>query len=280
MANNIFEALLLEKINIFKTLFTDVSNSIFYDESGKLIHPGEYGMYKETACKEFLKFVIPNRLDISQGFLINSHNEHSHQCDIVIYDSKVTPIIESGERQRFFPVETVVAVGEVKSTLTKTQFTEAINKLSKVKHMREKINNPTIIKRDHWGKYDPINYPYDQIFTFLVCNKLDFNIGNIASDINSIYQDSIPYRYRHNLILSIEDGLLLYYDNNKKNMMYPEWNSIKLKNRFVKIHENPYTHFKIFASYLFLGTTSGTILYPEITDYFGSIQGSVNQDES
>jgi len=48
MANKIFENLLIEQINIFKESFTNISKDIFSDNSGKLIHPGEFGTYREV----------------------------------------------------------------------------------------------------------------------------------------------------------------------------------------------------------------------------------------
>jgi len=43
--------------------------------------------------------------------------------------------------------------------------------------------------------------------------------------------------------------------------------------------DNPYTHFKLFCSYIFMITSSATILYPEITDYMGKIAGGTKIDE-
>jgi len=277
MSINVFEEILIERIEKFKLSFSETSKKVFFNEQGKLIHPAEFGMFRETECRDFLRLIVPTRLDIGQGFLINTFNNISHQCDIVIYDSKNSPLIESNERQRFFPIETVVAVGEVKSILSKSNLSDALNKLSQVKVLREEIKNPAIIKTEQTGKYDPKNYIYDQIFTFLICQKLDFNLENIANEIGTLY-NQVEYRHRHNLILSIEDGLLAYYDDLSKTFMYPYCN-LALKNRFVQPGTNNYSHFKIFSSYIFLGTSSGTILYPEITDYMGNITGGQKLDE-
>lgn len=43
---------------------------------------------------------------------MNSENKISTQCDIIIYD-----INHKTENQKFFPIETVIAVGEIKSDL-------------------------------------------------------------------------------------------------------------------------------------------------------------------
>ena len=129
MANKIFNALLDEKIEIFTNAFSKTAKEIYFDKDDKLIHSLEYGIYRENSCKDFIKFVIPSKFNIDDGFLINSNDNVSSQCDIVIFDSNHTPLFESGKKQRFFPIETVVAIGEVKSTLSKKEFKIALNKL-------------------------------------------------------------------------------------------------------------------------------------------------------
>lgn len=279
MNNNIFEKLLIEKIENFRRAFNYTAEDVFFDENGKLIHPGEFGHYREETCKQFIRYIAPSRLSIGQGFLINTYNEVSHQCDIVIYDALQTPLVESQFSQMFYTVESVAAVGEIKSVLSKQTFKETINKLATVKNMRERVKYPVVLKRERGRDFDPSSYAYDQLFTFIICKKLDFDITDISTNINSFYDEGLDYRYRHNLILSVEDGLLAYYDDNKKTMMYPSVNNVNLKNRFVCPNENPDAHFKFFASYLFMGTSNATILYPEISDYMGSTSGAIKWDE-
>lgn len=279
MNNNIFEKLLIEKIENFRRAFNYTAEDVFFDENGKLIHPGEFGHYREEACKQFIRYITPSRLSIGQVFLINTYNEVSHQCDIVIYDALQTPLVESQFSQMFYTIESVAAVGEIKSVLSKRAFKETINKLATVKNMREMVKNPVVLKRERGRDFSPSSYAYDQLFTFIICKKLDFDITNISTNINSFYDASLDYRHRHNLILSVEDGLLAYYDDNKKTMMYPSVNNVNLKNRFICPNENPDAHFKYFASYLFMGTSSTTILYPEISDYMGSTSGAIKWDE-
>ena len=67
---NIFEQILIEKIEMFKMSFSNTAKKVFIDEEGKLIHPGEFGSYRENICKEFLRYIVPSRLDIGQGFLM------------------------------------------------------------------------------------------------------------------------------------------------------------------------------------------------------------------
>lgn len=279
MPNDIFNSLLEEKVQAFLFGYEKTSHQVFYDEDkSRLRHTGEYGTYREILVRDFLSFFTPARLDIHDGFIITGKDSVSTQCDIIVYDSKSTPLIESGEKQRFFPVETVCAIGEVKSNLTKSQLKEALNKLARNKALREEVKSPVIIKRDRDGAFDPQNYAYDQLPSFLICQSFNFDFSSIADEIDSLYDSDIEVRHRHNLVLSLKDGLLAYSDCNNNTIMFPEIagriqpnRSLSPKeqclNRFVMPDDSSNTHIRIFCSHMFLLTSSVTILYPEIMDY-------------
>ena len=278
MPSTVFTALLDEKIRSFIAAYDETSRHVFYDDATKrLRHTGEFGAYRESIVREFLRFFIPGRIDIHTGFLITATDAVSTQCDIVAYDAKNTPLIESGERQRFFPVESVCAIGEVKSALSKDELKVALNKLARIKAMREEIPSPTVIRRERQGGFDPQNYGYDQLPTFLICQRFDFDHTTLADDVEAFYDADIPRRHRHNMVLSLHDGLLLYADSNGKSMMFPELSGRLVggtltgheihRNRIVKPSTGSYGHLRLFCSYIFLLTSSVTILYPDITSY-------------
>ncbi|CAC9974234.1 DUF6602 domain-containing protein [Flavobacterium panici] len=278
MGNRIFTTILEEKIDLFKYAFKESSKSIFYDETLKrLIHPGEFGTHREQICKEYLRSIIPMRLELGSGFIITDTGDVSTQIDIIIYDRNSTPLIENSEKQRFYPVETVVGIIEVKSDLSKTELKTALNKLANNKKLKEKMSSPTSIRREAVGKFDP-TYPYDNIFSVLICNKLNFNLDNLTNEIDTYYNQDILPRHKHNLILSVEDGILSYFDNIGKSLMYPVLVN-QLKNRFTKPNTNLNTHFHIASSYIFLGTSSASIYYPEISNYINFTQG-INLDQN
>ncbi|WP_429066348.1 DUF6602 domain-containing protein [Aeromonas bestiarum] len=279
MPSRIFDSLFEEKITGFVSAYRATARHVFYDDIKKeLRHTGEFGAYREILVREFLGFFTPSRLNIHNGFLITSLDSISTQIDAVIFDAKSTPLIENGEKQRFFPVETVCAIGEVKSTLTKQQLKEALNKLARNKALREQIQSPVIIRRDRDGDFDPANYAYDQLPSFLICESFNFKFNELHKEVNALYDSDIEARHKHNLILSLKDGLLAYFDSNNKTMMFPEISGRilpqgdltpkeLLKNRFIMPEDDNFSHIKLFCSYMFLLSSSTTILHPEVTDY-------------
>ena len=82
------------------------------------------------------------------------------------------------------------------------------------------------------------------------------------------------------MVLSIEQGLLVYKDPNSKSPPYPFFQGSPLKHRFVAPGElNPTVHFKLFATYIFTGTSGATVLFPEMVDYQGTITGGFKFDQ-
>lgn len=264
MSHKIFTTLINEQVSIFKNSFCNTSTYIFYDEKQqKLIHPGEFGMYRESIVKNFLKYFIPERLNIDDGFIITADDSTSTQCDIIIYDKSSTPLIKGEKGQKFFTQETVVAIGEIKSNLDKSNLGKALNKLARNKKLRRM--GSTIIYKDP-SNPDVTNnsIPYNHISSFLICNKLDFNINNIINDIDNLYDSDIDYQDRHNIILSLEDGIILYTDG-KKNLPYPKF--VNINNAIFNPASNNNHHIKAFAHFLYMVTSSSTIYYPDLILY-------------
>lgn len=282
MPNKIFTKILEDSIDRFINEFTELPPALFYDKENNLFHPGEYGKYREETLKKLFNVILYEDLTIADGFLINNNDQHSTQCDIIIYDSYKTPILKETNKI-FVPVETAVGVGEVKSTLSKQDFKTALRKLAANKKLKE-FATGTIVKRNKKGDFDPANESCDQIFSFLICKKLDFNIENI--DFEDIYE-GIENRNKHNLILSIEDGLFYYYfsfndmDENRKSIYIKEGIDINRSSpiefpNFLKTNcahfylnkENKNQHIKEFISHLSYGIHQATILDVDIRTYY------------
>ena len=187
--------------------YSSLAEEIFIDE-GKLYHPGEFGRFRERLSSKLFKTILTQNLEIKEGFIISKDNHKSTQCDLIIYDKINTPVFKT-EDNFFVPIETVVGIGEIKSTLSKTQFKEALLKLSENKKIRDHADGARININQN-NDFNPQEEWSDNIFSFLICKKLDFDINTVNFD--EIY-DETELRFRHNLILSVEDGLFYYYLN-------------------------------------------------------------------
>jgi len=142
MSNKILRALTIERIEHLKLAFSTSREVFWEDEKTRILHPGEYGVYREKAVSELLQLFIPESLGIGTGFIITNQGDVSSQCDIIVYDRSSTPNIVTNSHQRFFPVESVLAVGEVKSDISSiSQLVSYLVKLSLIKGLLLLLRN-------------------------------------------------------------------------------------------------------------------------------------------
>ena len=161
--NRIFYEIIKRKIDLFLSTFITESERIF-NKDDRLIHPGEYGMYRERCLKELLRNIIPEKYRIGDGFIINVEGEVSTQCDILIYDPNIIPVTDN-EVARFYPAEGIIAINEVKSTLSKSELSEALYKMAKNKML---FSNRESLSIDKTKKI--LNHIYPS--TLLICKKI------------------------------------------------------------------------------------------------------------
>lgn len=219
MGNLVFKNILERKIDIFANTFGNDSTSLFKRDD-KLIHPLEYGNYRERCFKELLKVIVNKKTGVADGFIITALENISTQCDVIVYQSDTIPLIDNGIAS-FFPIEIVNGIGEIKSNLNKSQFKEALRKLAKNKMLESERKGSLVSPK---GVFEE----NESVLSFLVCNKLTFNIESL--DFEEIYLN-IPSIYRHNAILSLEDGLFTY------ELSFKEM-PLNMKERFMSLNGN------------------------------------------
>lgn len=200
MASRIFLTLLQRQIDMFVATFQDDSTSLFKNDQNTLIHPGEYGTYRERCFCSLLRSVLTRDCSLSDGFIFSAWDNRSTQCDILVKNAMSMPLTDNGIA-KFHPVEDVYAVVEMKSSLTKEELKVTLRKLAEVK----KIGDDRTTRREI-RESNP--HAYDAIPTFLVCNRLLISDLD-ALDFDAIYE-GIDRKYWHNAILSVEDGLFDY----------------------------------------------------------------------
>jgi hypothetical protein len=133
-----------------------------------LPHRGETGRDREAVFREFLRQYLPQRFSVSEGFLIDSAGNRSRQLDVVISDSTVSPLLELSSGVRFFPCETVVAVGQVKSHVTSRDELEgALSNLESAKTL-DRSSGGHALGRVTGEPLKPTENHLDALFTFLI----------------------------------------------------------------------------------------------------------------
>ena len=88
-----------------------------YDLSGGVEHDGEKGAFREFFVAGLIRPLLPSQYGVGSGTVVSVSGKQSRQTDVIIHDRRsLPPIILAGQRG-MFPVDSVLAVVEVKSTL-------------------------------------------------------------------------------------------------------------------------------------------------------------------
>ncbi|NTE90150.1 DUF6602 domain-containing protein [Agrobacterium rubi] len=210
----IFNRILISRIDVFRQEFQRLSREIFRTSDGKLFHAAEFGSYREEITRDFIRMFVPARLEISDGFILNRNNEISTQSDIIIFDPTKSPLIQSQNRLRFFFNDSVCGIGEVKSVLSRKGLEDCLLKLARQKETRGHPHNAGSLYEEE-----------AQAFTFVICERLDVK-GDLNEAIEEVYaKGAVPSRMRHNVILSIEDGIAIYSIQGDLPVAFPDRNA-------------------------------------------------------
>jgi hypothetical protein len=99
-------------------------------------HHGERGKENELALARILQPLVPSRYAVGTGLLIDSFDNSSKQCDVVLFEQADQPRLLAQTTQLLHPVETVRAVIEVKTTLDPHEIRDAGTKKASVDALR------------------------------------------------------------------------------------------------------------------------------------------------
>jgi len=181
-----------KEINLLSDISKNVHTAGNIKESGNVV---------ESVIREKISSFLPDKYLVKQGHIINSEGMVSPQFDIIIFDRLTTPrFFESKNETVFFPIESVLAVGEIKRTLQRGGSDEFSKKIKFLKDdmKRELIDNPVFgggIKANATFsdiaymrtdiKYKNSLFPFIIAINFNKEGKLNFksNIKFLPSDI-------------------------------------------------------------------------------------------------
>jgi len=99
-------------------------------------HRGERGASRETALARFLESQLPARFGVTSGEGVDSGERRTGQLDVVIYDRNLTAPLLAEDPGDLLPAESLLAVIEVKSTLTKAELEKCARAAKAISRLR------------------------------------------------------------------------------------------------------------------------------------------------
>lgn len=156
------------------------------------------GLAIESATRRQLKLLLPDVLDVGQGYIIDSHGNVSRQIDLVIYERAFCPVfsINESSESTYYPREGVIAAVEIKSRTGKKEFMDSCEKANSVRKLQRKFavsDDGTVSIPRRYGQveltlgeglshnFDQQNFPYGEILTGLVTGELSVNQDTLSS---------------------------------------------------------------------------------------------------
>lgn len=121
--------------SVIKDIMNSLNESVLSELqlSKSIVHAGESGRAREKIIINFLKRILPSKFKVDTGFVIDAIGGISKQIDVVIYRDSYHSVLEIGE-VKYFMVESVVAVIEVKATIKdKATLRQAFDNIKSVK---------------------------------------------------------------------------------------------------------------------------------------------------
>lgn len=133
----------MKEKKILKEIFQNLENSLYSDMSIKIQHNASDGKYREYLVTKVLEKIIPSKYSITNGFVIDSDNRISKEMDVIIYDRNYVPPFFD-ETYTVVPIEAVIAVIQVKTTLKIDTLNDSIDNLNSIDKLNSKIGGRII----------------------------------------------------------------------------------------------------------------------------------------
>ncbi|WP_421841859.1 DUF6602 domain-containing protein [Marinobacter algicola] len=223
-----------------KEFLKEVSEDLInnFDRASRGTTPGLKGAARENEVRKRLENALPSGVGVGTGCVIDYQGNASKQQDIILYERDICPKFSLNDTPEttYYPCEGVIAVGEVKSNIGKSEIVDSFSKIESVKRLKRLpiesnsvLTNEKIVSFRKYlsmgsfdctktEEFDQARNVKDQIFGFIFCGRFSVKSETICKHIEgqllTINRSDLP-----NIIVSMNEGLLVPY-NKDNNTLY------------------------------------------------------------
>ena len=104
-------------------------------------HRPSLGTNREEIVADFLRNHLPHRYGVGSGLVFNKEGLFSNQADVVLYDALFSRPFYSTSPNSLFPVESVLGLIEVKSSMPPADIRDSISKCSRFKKLARQFSD-------------------------------------------------------------------------------------------------------------------------------------------
>lgn len=178
-----------------------------FEDARQATTSGLIGSAMEHSVIKRLENVLPRGISIGSGCVIDTAGRTSRQMDVVLYERNICPAFSVNNKPEttYYPCEGVIAVGEVKSRLGKSELEDAFRKIETVKSLHRAFGQLTPMIEGHseyltrcygelsstshpFSNFDPYEDDAGSIFSFALAGELsakrDTMLRHLADLVN------------------------------------------------------------------------------------------------
>lgn len=195
-----------------------------FAHAGAATTPGLVGSARETEVRRKLEMLLPSKVAVATGCVIDSFGSTSNQADVVIHEKDNCPVfsISNTPEATYFPCESVVAVGEIKSVLGTKELNDSVAKLRNVKALRRAMRDQTCFRL--YGQsfvaqgapqesIDPVRKYWDQTYGFVLCQSFGVALETLAKNYAAACSEAAP-ELAPSIVVSLNDGVMMFANEN------------------------------------------------------------------
>lgn len=207
------------------------------------------GNQVEQSLRILLKNLLPERVTVTHGHIVDKNAKVSNQQDVLLADSFFTKsLIKSIDGTEFYPYEAIFSCGEVKKTWSQSKLLSAVKSIerNKTELYRYKIDSDMIESGSNFIKIsDSVtsNEFRNPLFSFVF--SIDFDKTYSEKKISEIYNDPNNQKKLPNISVILNHGIIVCIDKNKIDkgelsiILYPEFISNKNDFKWVLLTLKP-----------------------------------------
>lgn len=146
----------------FKTSLDQVMS--FATVLGNVEHDGVMGVLREGLIEALIQPLLMAPYKAGTGVIIDAVGNQSGQCDIIVYDESIFHPLYLNRGAGIYPIESVMAVLEIKSTLKLDSIRQSIDISKALKQM--KMTRPSEKGKPRFWDNEPGLLPLNILFGF------------------------------------------------------------------------------------------------------------------
>ena len=214
-----------------------------FDDARAATSPTAVGDAMEWPVKKQLEQLLPRGIGVGSGFVIDSYGATSAQTDLVLYERDICPVFTINETPgtTYYPCEGVIAVGQVKSILTKKLLGDEFKKIASVKRLRRypvhdfmphpTSGAPISLHRSYGSMQTPSTVRIDtnkqtrvsrQIFGFIVAGESQMQADSLRDGF-AAFTSTTGDGLSPNIAVVLRGGLLTWGNVSKEKIREITW---------------------------------------------------------